>query len=319
MERCLAQIEISNDVSHEISQISPSTPCPDLAIKDYCIKHAAIFRELADLRRRGWENPRTMVILEYNVIERIMQMNLENLCHQRHHLPRNPPSLVSAWCLAASRPVFKRDCYARVCGISLPVSRGGHEMILPNWRSDPRIRVRFLDIIMLAAEMDVTNIPVEHPDATNFVAEHREKREAWRLLASQLVLALQCVKQDGKIVILLHKLEAWDTVLLPYTLGKFSSFQLFKPQKKPAIRSSFYVVAEQIQTQSSLFQASVTTWKEEWYVATFGSDVEYRDNRARFYGLVDRVLSDFGTELLELGQPIWEVQSAALRKASFVT
>lgn len=42
-------------------------------------------------------------------------------------------------------------------------------MILPNWRSDPRIRVRFLDIIMLAAEMDVTNIPVEHPDATNFV------------------------------------------------------------------------------------------------------------------------------------------------------
>ncbi|KAJ6191954.1 hypothetical protein J3E72DRAFT_366012, partial [Bipolaris maydis] len=110
---------------------------------------------------------------------------------------------------------------------------------------DPRIRVRFLDIIMLAAEMDVTNIPVEHPDATNFVfdpfdlvfcdgqvlqthcrAEHREKREAWRLLASQLVLALQCVKQDGKIVILLHKLEAWDTVLLPYTLGKFSSFQL---------------------------------------------------------------------------------------------
>lgn len=120
-------------------------------------------------------------------------------------------------------------------------------------------------------------------------------------------------------MILLHKLEAWDTVLLPYTLGKFSSFQLFKPQKKPAIRSSFYVVAEQIQTQSSLFQASVTTWKEEWYVATFGSDVEYRDNRARFYGLVDRVLSDFGTELLELGQPIWEVQSAALRKASFVT
>ncbi|KAJ6197817.1 hypothetical protein J3E72DRAFT_326128 [Bipolaris maydis] len=139
---------------------------------------------------------------------------------------------------------FTAYCYARVCGISLPVSRGGHEMILPNWRSDPRIRVRFLDIIMLAAEMDVTNIPVEHPDATNFVfdrpfmgklliwssatarAEHREKREAWRLLASQLVLALQCVKQDGKIVILLHKLEAWDTVLLPYTLGKFSSFQL---------------------------------------------------------------------------------------------
>lgn len=239
--------------------------------------------------------------------------------------------------------VFKRNCYARVCGISLPVSRGGHEMILPNWQSDPRIRVRFLDITMLAAEMDVTNIPAEHPDATNFVfdrpfygeafelvfcdgqvlrthsrAEYREKREAWRLLTSQLVLALQRVKQSGKIVILLHKLEAWDTVLLLYTLRKFSSLQLFKPQRKHAIRSSFYVVAEQIQTQSPLFQASVTTWKEEWYIATFGSETEYRDNQARFYGIVGQVLSEFGTELLELGQPIWEVQSAALRKASFV-
>lgn len=239
--------------------------------------------------------------------------------------------------------VFKRNCYAKVCGISLSVSRGGHEMILPNWQSDPRIRVRFLDITMLAAEMDVTSVPAEHPDATNFVfdrpfygeafdlvfcdgqvlrthsrAEYREKREAWRLLTSQLVLALQRVKQDGKIVILLHKLEAWDTVLLLYTLRKFSSLQLFKPQRKHAIRSSFYVVAEQIQTQSPWFQASVTTWKEEWCIATFGSDTEYRDNRSRFYGIVDQVLSDFGRELLELGKPIWEVQSAALRKAPFV-
>ncbi|RMZ67736.1 methyltransferase family [Pyrenophora seminiperda CCB06] len=168
--------------------------------------------------------------------------------------------------------VFKRNCYARVCGISLPVSRGGHEMILPKWQSDPRIRVRFLDIIMLAAEMDVTNVPAEHPDATNFVfdrpfygeafdlvlrthsrAEYREKREVWRLLTSQLVLALQRVKQDGKIVILLYKLEAWDTVLLLYTLRKFSLLQLFKPQRKYVIRSSFYVVAEQIQTQSLWF------------------------------------------------------------------
>ena len=240
--------------------------------------------------------------------------------------------------------VFKRSCYARVCGISLSTSQGGHEMALPNWQKDSRIQVRFLDITMLAAEMDVTNIPAEHPDASNFLfdrpfygeafdlifcdgqvlrthcrAEYRERREAWRLLTSQLVLALQRVKQNGKILVLLHKLEAWDTVLLLYTLRKFSSLQLFKPRRKHAIRSSFYVVAEQIQTQSPWFQASVTTWKEDWYIATFGSDTEYKDNRSRFFSIVDHVLSDFGTELLELGKPIWEVQSAALHKASFVT
>jgi hypothetical protein len=89
------QSEISHGGSHEILSTEPSTPCPDLAVKDYCIKHAAIFRELTDLRRRvslvkvlsvcrpnrptrDGRIPEGMIILEYNVIEQIMQMNLEN-------------------------------------------------------------------------------------------------------------------------------------------------------------------------------------------------------------------------------------------------
>jgi hypothetical protein len=196
---------------------------------------------------------------------------------------------------------------------------------------------------MLGAEMGVTNVPTEHPDATNSILdrpfygeifdlvfcdgqvlrthtrpEYREGREAWRLLTSQLVLALQRIKKDGKIVILLHKLDTWDTVLLLHTLRKFSSLQLFKPKKKHAVRSSFYVVAEQMQPESPYFRAAIANWKEEWYTATFGSDTEYQDNRGRFDDTVNEVISEFGTELLYLAEPIWRTQAAALRRASFM-
>lgn len=239
--------------------------------------------------------------------------------------------------------VLKRNRSARVYGISLPPSQGGHKIRIPNWQMNSRIQISFLDITMLAAEMDVADVPTGHPDAANFLpdrpfhgknfdlifcdgqvlrthsrAGYREEHEAWRLLTSQLVLALQRVKVDGKIVALLHKLDAWDTIVLLHTLSKFSSLRLFKPKKKHAIRSSFYVVAERIQPQSVGALQAVATWKKEWRIATFGSDTEYEESRIQSSESVDNVLSSFGTELIRIGRPIWKIQSDALRKASFI-
>lgn len=256
------------------------------------------------------------------------------------------PSNILDLCMAPggfTASVLKRARDAKVCGISLPVSQGGHMIMVPDWQKDRRIQVHFLDITMLAAEMDMISIPAKHPDAANFLfdrpfcgetfdlvfcdgqvlrthtrPEYREGREASRLLTSQLVLALQRVKKNGKVVILLHKLDAWDTVLLLYTFSKFSSLQLFKPMKKHAMRSSFYVVAERIQTESAHFRAAVANWKEEWCTATFGNDVEYQKSRRRCDGAVDDVLLNFGAELIQLGQSVWKIQSDALRRASFV-
>lgn len=240
--------------------------------------------------------------------------------------------------------VLKRNRNVRVCGISLPPSQGGHKILIPNWETDSRIQVCFLDITMLAAEMGVTTIPPKHPDANNFSldhpfhgekfdlvfcdgqvlrmhsrAEYREKREAWRLTITQLVLALQKIKVDGKIVVLLHRVDAWDTIALLHALSKFSSLRFFKPVKKHAIRSSFYVVAEQVQPQSIDALQAVATWKKNWYIATFGSDAEYLENRNESNRDVDDVLSDFGPELIRLGRPIWRIQNDALRRASFIT
>ena len=256
-----------------------------------------------------------------------------------------PPNVLDL-CMAPggfTASVLKRNHKVKVCGVSLPPSQGGHEILLPNWQSDLRIEVCFLDITMLATEMDIINIPAEHPDARNFLsdqpfhgkkfdlifcdgqvlrmhsrADYREGREAWRLLTSQLVLALQRIREGGKIVALLHKLDAWNTVALLHTLSKFSSLQLFKPRKKHAIKSSFYVVARRIQPQSPDFLNAVVTWKKGWYAATFYNDIEYQEYCIQSDSIVDDVLSDFGAELIKLGRPIWEIQGAALRKAPFI-
>jgi hypothetical protein len=79
--------------------------------------------------------------------------------------------------------VLKADSDALVCGISLPISQGGHDMLLPNWQSDTRVQVQFLDITMLAVEMGVTDIPDSHPDAANFP----RSSILWRTVRPRLV------------------------------------------------------------------------------------------------------------------------------------
>jgi hypothetical protein len=148
--------------------------------------------------------------------------------------------------------------------------RPSHKALLPR---DPNVRLRFLDVTMLATDMGVSVIPAEHVDAGNFLpqqfdpsqvfdlvlcdgrvlrtharASYREKREARRLTIVQLALGLEHVRPGGTMVVLLHKLEAWDTVSLLYRFAKFSSVRFFKPKTGHAKRSSFYMVASDIKS-----------------------------------------------------------------------
>jgi hypothetical protein len=87
---------------------------------------------------------------------------------------------------------------------------------------------------MLAAEIEVHAVPLNHPNAVNFRfdrpftnqkynlifcegqvlqmhqrADYRKKREAWRLLTSQLVVAMQRITHNGTVVALLHTIVEW--------------------------------------------------------------------------------------------------------------
>ena len=237
---------------------------------------------------------------------------------------------------------FLIDLYpnAEVCGISLPPSSGGHEMLLD--LEDPRVKVQLLDITMLASEMqtsekDTLKIPQNHPDAGNFRTdrpylsetfdlvicdgqvlrtherlEYRERVEAGRLFVSQLVIGLSRIRKGGTMVVLLHKLEAWRNMKLLDVFNKFSYVQLFKPQRRHALRSSFYMIATDVQPQNPYASEAVDSWKKAWIVATFGSPEEKSSLEQ-----VQEVLTSFGEQYLRLGNPIWSIQKIALEKSNF--
>ncbi|KAL7791458.1 hypothetical protein V8C37DRAFT_157518 [Trichoderma ceciliae] len=229
---------------------------------------------------------------------------------------------------------------AKAMGFSLPPTQGGHEIIMPLGSS---VTFKYADVTMFAGDMGYTDIPTDNPDAESFVLErsispgrhfdlifcdgqvlrthvraaYRERWEAWRLTATQLAIGLEHVSPGGTMVVLLHKLDAVDTMSLVYTFSKFSSIKLFKPKRAHAKRSSFYMIAANIQSNSPHAREAIEAWKLMWRIMTFGSDEE----RQRISGrdmdeqaLVDR----FGPDLVRLGKGIWEIQAGALEKAPFM-
>jgi peptidoglycan/xylan/chitin deacetylase (PgdA/CDA1 family) len=118
---------------------------------------------------------------------------------------------------------------------------------------------------------------------------------------------------------LLHKIEALDTVELLYRFSRFSDIQVFKPAKKHAIRSTFYLIAKNVEPNAEAARQAVEAWKEAWWNATFGgvegvgaSKIDIKDDYAQ------SVIDNFGDELARLARPVWRIQADALSKTAFV-
>lgn len=241
--------------------------------------------------------------------------------------------------------MLKRHPTATVRGITLPPEIGGLEVMLPMWRLDERIHIEFLDVTMLADEMGTPakSISVTHADSANFSshrpflgeeldlifcgaavqrthsrAAYRESRERLRLTASQLVVALQRVREGGSLVVLLHKPEAWYNVELINTFTRFSNVFLFKPKRKHAIRSSFYMVATKVRPRDTDALSAIRVWKDQWETTTFGTDVTLKACLYVSEDHVRSVLADFGSQFITLATPIWKIQAGGLRTVPFL-
>ncbi|KAK1451096.1 hypothetical protein CCUS01_11275 [Colletotrichum cuscutae] len=226
---------------------------------------------------------------------------------------------------------------AQVLAFTLPLAEGGHRVLLGR---DSRVKFKFLDITMLAEDMDMGVGLANNEPCGKFlprnIAPHylfrlilcdgqvlrtqkrpecREQREACRLVSTQLALGLEHTEPGGTMIILLHKLEEWDTIMLLYTFRKFSTITLFKPKRFHAKRSSFYMVASDIHSRSPQATQAVAKWKEIWNDATFKGPEEYRDTTHADERDVAGVLDEFGPGLIELGNAIWPTQEKALTKA----
>ena len=218
---------------------------------------------------------------------------------------------------------------ATVFGVTFPAAAGGHPLQL---KRNPNVHVRFTDITMEAAEIGITDVPYEHPDRGNFrtvpllatkskfdlvfcdgqvlrnhaIHRHpdRERHEATRLITTQMIIAVRHVKQGGTMIVLLHKVEAWQTVKLLRAFDKFSDIRLFKPTVGHASRSSFYLVAQNIRPGHASALTAKNDWLQMWKDATFHQKSMAHPDEQEFL----EILESFGQKLIGLAEPIWTTQ-----------
>lgn len=178
-------------------------------------------------------------------------------------------------------------------GFSLDPAEGGYSNLLSPFR---RRCMKFLDVTMLAADMGITDIPADHYDAAKFLPRqlaetdlfnlvlcdghilrtqdrtsgrtgpnnknYRDLYELYRLKYVQLALGLEHLKPGGTLVVLLHKVETWNTLCTFRRLARISDrVHLHKPRVSHTTRSSFYLVATGVDSAHPEAAEAVAKWK----------------------------------------------------------
>ncbi|KAE8443334.1 hypothetical protein EG329_001977 [Mollisiaceae sp. DMI_Dod_QoI] len=207
--------------------------------------------------------------------------------------------------------VLKLSPGAEIYGITLDEKAGGHPLLL----DDPRLKcVKRMDITMLFNLVLCDGIKLR----TQRRDDWREENEATRLAVSQLILALQRINQGGTVIMLLHKVDMWPSVNILYTFSKFARVSVFKPSRKHQTRSSFYMIAQDVQPENEAAKAAVDEWKKVWWKTTCGGKEskgeKIEEPTEKF---VNDVIEQFGEKLIELGHNAWRIQADALSKTDY--
>ncbi|KAF7718917.1 Uncharacterized protein PECH_006655 [Penicillium ucsense] len=242
---------------------------------------------------------------------------------------------------AFSHVIFNVNRFAEIRALTLPKEDGGHELLLPNWETDRRFKVHFLDVTMLPAAMGFPDlIPTDHPQAAKFSNEFHYKNEAFdivfcdgavlhthdrgqetpgeavRLSSAQLVLGLQNLKSAGTFVILLHQAYSPHSVRLIAAFKKFARVTLFKPTVSHRNRSSFYLIAKNVETTSPEAKNFIRSHRLKWLRKTVESfdlkmpEIEPQEEEEP----MESIISAIGDELIRLAEPLWQIQIVAMKQ-----
>ncbi|TFK49424.1 hypothetical protein OE88DRAFT_1662999 [Heliocybe sulcata] len=233
--------------------------------------------------------------------------------------------------------VLERNGMARGLGVSLPVDQGGHVCCLEA-RARNRFQLYFADVTSF---FQLSSSVIAHPrlrpgppqmkpatfdlvilDGHQLRTQICDYSQPWdidRLLISQIILALQCVRTGGKMVVKLTHPERVLTAKIIYLLDILSEdLVTFKPETMHTTRGSFYAIATGVGNgaEGAQMQEMIEGLQRAWLETTFGgvegngrnadgSDFDFvittRDLQATYLG-----------RLVELGRDIWNIQAEAL-------
>jgi 23S rRNA U2552 (ribose-2'-O)-methylase RlmE/FtsJ len=145
--------------------------------------------------------------------------------------------------------------------------------------------------------------------------EYREPTEASRLMSSQFILALQRIRHGGTLIVLLYKIESFNTIELLYVFSQFSDVEEFKPLRKHAIRSTFYLIAKNVQPGVDSARLAFTAWKLAWWDATFGGEQGLGERRLDIDdGYAQETIDSVGDRFTALARPIWKIPGKTFEK-----
>ena len=235
-------------------------------------------------------------------------------------------------------------------GLTLPRASGGHESLLQ--KELRRVEIVYQDLNLLAGQFGLKqqDVPKDHPECNDFHFDklaalkgpydlvicdgqvlrthqrpkYRETYESYRLLCAQLSLALRSLKQGGTLTMLLHKADAWDSSQLLRTMDRISTLRLFKSKRSHAYRSSFYMIAQNVNVESDRAREAVSAWESAWRQATLDTrTTQSLLNRVESEGeegenVCPEFFEEYGPRLIELSEPIWTTQTEALKTSPFI-
>lgn len=212
--------------------------------------------------------------------------------------------------------ILEFNTTAEAMAFSLPATDGGYKVLLPR---SPSVTTKFLDVTKLATDMDFADedletgqlLPRQLDEDQRFdlivcdgqiLRTHvqSESHSATKITTTQLVMARQRVKTGGTMIVLLHKVENVHNIALFHTFSRFAIIRLFKPTKRDAKRSSFYMVATNIKSDHPVAVLAAEKLKKQRKFATFGTDEGYSEHHHAVCLHAEELLRDVGPERVKL-------------------
>ncbi|CAE6405053.1 unnamed protein product [Rhizoctonia solani] len=224
-------------------------------------------------------------------------------------------------------------------GISLPFEEGGHGLAIPanllprmelrtadltNFDlapSIPKPQAPFTQLGPLPFELNSFDLVVCDGHSLRNNPDNADRPWNWtRLLISQVLMGLRAVSPGGTIFLKLsHPEKAMGARILLALCRIAGLVRTVKPQPLHAIRGTFYVIAQQVSTDSADYQALVESLERIWYTMSFEGETGYGreitwEEEDTIINWAD-VVSEQGLDnLARLGTEVWRIQCGALRK-----